>query len=55
MRKSLLTLFTFIAFGFGSLPNVTDGGLFVVGFFEKDPNVHRSITSDGIFLFSIEL
>lgn len=55
MRKNALALFTFIAFGFGSLPNVDDGGLFVVGLFEKDPNIHPTITSNGIFLFSIEL
>lgn len=55
MRKNVLALFTFIAFGFGSLPNVTDGGLVVVGFFEKDPRITHGITNAGVFLFTIEL
>lgn len=55
MLKNILAVVTFVSFGFGSLPGVTDGGLFVVGFFEEDPNLHPGVDQTGVFLFTIEL
>lgn len=55
MLKNIITIFTFISFGFGSLPNVSDGGLFVIGFFEQDPKLHPGVNSDGVILFTVEL
>lgn len=55
MLKNFLTALTFVAFGFGNLPGVPDSGLFVVGFFEQDPDVHPEINRTGIYLISFEL
>jgi hypothetical protein len=55
MFKNILAALTYVAFGFGNLPGVTDGGLFVIGFFDQDPHVHPEINKTGIYLISFEL
>lgn len=47
----------YIAFGFGSLPEAppTEGGMFIIGFYDHKPKVDRMVTENGIFLFAIEM
>lgn len=53
--RVVFSLFTFVTFGLGSLPDAPlEGGLLVIGFSDKKPKEVPIISNHGIVLFTLE-